>query len=125
MYKLICQKVAFFYLPKQLFIVLGMYNFGCVVRITRASYHHDNNVKLFALPCKKGNNKVVRSMLPNKRHLLLSDYIYTQPDCTVFLFKSIWTHPQACEGCQKNLKGTRIISLMCFFANIQPKLNKL
>ena len=31
----------------------------------------------------------------------------TQPDRTLFLFKSIWTRPQGCQRCQKNRKGTR------------------
>ena len=34
----------------------------------------------------------------------------------------LWLHPQ---GFQKNWKGTRIDSLMCFCTNIPPKLNKL
>ena len=33
--------------------------------------------------------------------------------------------PQECQGCQKTRKDQRINILMCFCANIQPKLNKL
>ena len=34
-------------------------------------------------------------------------------------------HPQGCQGCQKNRKDLRFHTLMCFAANIQPKLKKL
>ena len=49
----------------------------------------------------------------------------TQPDWTLFLFKTIWTRPQGCQGCPKNRKVTRINTLKFFCTNIQPKLYKL
>ena len=51
--------------------------------------------------------------------------LYHTAGSDTFLFKSIWTRPQGCQGCQKNQKGTRINTLMCFCAYIQPKMNKL
>ena len=41
------------------------------------------------------------------------------------MISSLWTHPQGCQGCQKNFKDQRINNLMCFCDNIQPNLNKL
>ena len=49
------------------------------------------------------------------------EYKVTQPNRPLFLFKSIWTHPQECQEYQKNQKDTRINTLMCFCTNIQPK----
>ena len=44
---------------------------------------------------------------------------------TKTMISSLWTRPQGCQGGQKTGKDQRINKLMCFCANIQPKLNKL
>ena len=59
----------------------------------------------------------------NQRYLLFVrfskvTFTHSRIEQYVSLFKYIWMRPHGCQGCQKNRKGTRIISLLCFCTNI-------
>ena len=46
----------------------------------------------------------------------------TKQDQTLFLFKSRWTRPHGCQGCQQNWKGTRINTLVYFCTNTDKNI---
>ena len=50
--------------------------------------------------------------------------LYTQPDQTLFLFKSIWNGAQGSKGCKKSEFFLQI-KLLSFCAKIAPKRYKL
>ena len=49
----------------------------------------------------------------------------TQPVQTLFLFKSIWIHPQRSQGCQKMCQDPLNMPFEVWCANIAPERHKL
>ena len=53
------------------------------------------------------------------------DPCITQPVWTLFLFKSIWIHPQRSQGCQKMRQDPLNMPFEVWCANIAPERHKL